>query len=348
MSLGSTFENPVKQPTTELSRTDTVIESFVFDLHPLPSVCVVCCSTSKMPHDTIITVARAMQSLAKVRMILLSETGEEKSEDMEVITVPSGTKMSKLRLLANIEADLVCICDPDLMIEPNACCEVLRVALAAASEGKEVVTFGVVEGHDNGTRLSQVIAMDKWLSHRILRRFLWGAHIGISLPGQFFIISRSLLGGLQIEVDSYLDDLHLGLIARQRGAWVFRVPVVVGQEESRSSWGSLLTQRIRWMKGLTSLMWGFSGQPSAVALLFVHYLVFYGFPILVGFEIWLLTITGPLAATSLFIGLAGVLAMSSRRTLPTACCYLAVFPCLLLTVSLLFWIPLHKSLLRRR
>ena len=347
MSLDSTFENLAKQPTTELSRTYAAVESFAFDPQSIPSVCVVCCSTSDMPHDTIITVAKAMQSLAKVRMILLSETGEEKSEEMEVITVPRGTKISKLRLLANIESDLVCICDPDLMIEPNACREVLRVALAAASDGKEVVTFGVVEGHDNGTRLSRVIAMDKWLSHRILRRFLWWAHIGISLPGQFFIISRSLLGGLH-EVDSYLDDLYLGLIARQRGAWVFRVPVVVGQEEARICWGSLLTQRIRWMKGLTALMWGFSGQPSAVVLLVVHYLVFYGFPILVGLEIWLLTITSPLAATSLFIGLAGVLAMLSRRTLLTACCYLAVFPCLLLTVSLLFWIPLNKSLLRRR
>ncbi len=75
MSLDSTFENLAKQPTTELSRTYAAVESFAFDPQSIPSVCVVCCSTSDMPHDTIITVAKAMQSLAKVRMILLSETG---------------------------------------------------------------------------------------------------------------------------------------------------------------------------------------------------------------------------------------------------------------------------------
>ena len=205
MSLGSTFENPVKQPTTELSRTDTVIESFVFDLHPVPSVCVVCCSTFKMPHDTIITVARAMQSLAKVRMILLSETGEEKSEDMEVITVHRGTKLSKLRWIADlVETNLFCICDPDFTVDENACLLVLRLAIADMRAGKEVVAFGVVEGKIDRTLLSQVIAVDKWLSHRILRRFLWTFGIGLTLPGQFLIVSSSILHKLPPELTRIL------------------------------------------------------------------------------------------------------------------------------------------------
>jgi hypothetical protein len=314
------------------------------------TVCVVCCTTGSSMPETVTALVTAFSRDVAVRRRILMETEGLllTGEEIDVLVVPSGTKLSKLRLLADTEEDLVCICDPDLLIEPKGCREVLRVALEVASEHNEVVVFGIVNGHDNGTMLSKVVGLDKWLSHRVLRPSLWATHIGITLPGQFLIISRGLLRCLQGEVDSYLDDLYMGLIVKERGVHVVRVPVVVGREEPRNCWGSLLTQRIRWMKGLKSLIWGFSVRPSAVALLLVHYLVYYGLPILVGLGIWLLAMNNPLVAAILFFALAAFLAMLTRRAMSTACCYLAVFPCLLLAVSLLCWLPLNESLLRRR
>ena len=175
------------------------------------SVCVVCCSTASMPHDAAINVAAAMKSVAVVRTILLSETGSEGTDGVEVIAVPSGTKLSKIRRLAAlVAADLFCICDPDLTVDEDACRAVLQQAIAVVQAGKEVVAFGIVEGRDDRTLLSQVIAIDKWLSHRVLRRFLWAAGVGITLPGQFLIVSPDLLRSLEPSVDSYLDDLYLG------------------------------------------------------------------------------------------------------------------------------------------
>ena len=95
------------------------------------------------------------------------------------------------------------------------------------------MAFGIVQGRDDGSTLSHVIGIDKWLSHHVLRKHLLLCGIGISLPGQFLIISTKLLRALDPEVDSYLDDLYLGFVARTRGCVVHRVPVVVGQNGVR-------------------------------------------------------------------------------------------------------------------
>lgn len=349
MFLGSTFENPIKQPTTELSRTDTAIESFAFDLQSIPTVCVVCCSTSAMPHDTIITVARAMQSLAMVRMILLSETGEEESEDMEVITVPLGTKLSKLRRIADlVETNLFCICDPDFTVDEKACLLVLRQAIADMRAGKEVVAFGVVEGKIDRTLLSQVIAVDKWLSHRILRRFLWTFGIGLTLPGQFLIVSSSLLHNLPPRIDSYLDDLYLGWVARQRGAIIRRISVVTGCEEPRINWSSLLTQRCRWMRGLMHLFQHLLQHPLAIVLLGIHFVAYHGLPIVAMIAILSLTASNPLCGLSVFFSSAAILSIASRQSLLTSCTFLGIFPFVHLLAMILWCVPLKRSILIRR
>jgi cellulose synthase/poly-beta-1,6-N-acetylglucosamine synthase-like glycosyltransferase len=312
------------------------------------SVCVACCATTSMPHDAPLAVAKAIKSFAAVRTILLSETGSEQTDGVEVIAVPHGTKLSKIRRLADIvAADLFCICDPDLTVDGDACRVLLQRAVVEVRSGREVVVFGIVEGKDDGTLLSRVLAVDKWLSHRVLRRFLWAGRVGITLPGQFLIVSPCLLRSLEPDVDSYLDDLYLGWIARQRGVGVHRVPVVVGQEDPRNSWTSLFAQRIRWMKGLTSLGWKLFGNPLAVVLLLTHYMAYCCLPMLIGLGMLWLTITSPPAAAMVFTVLAAVLATLSRESLLTACCYLAVFPWLQLAVSLLWWMPLGKLLLQR-
>ena len=312
------------------------------------SLCVASCSTTSMSYNTAQTVARAMKSVAAVRTVILSETHATSGGDVEIMLVPQGTKLSKIGRLSDlVDADLFCICDPDITIEEEACRTVLKRAVAGIRAGREVVAFGIVDGSDNGTLLSQVIAVDKWLSHHILRPSLWTAGIGLTLPGQFLILSPGVLRSIDPSVDSYLDDVYLGWIARERHARVYRVPVVVGSEDPRNSWMSLLFQRIRWLKGLTRLGWLLSGNPRAVGLLSTHYLVYYGLPMLIGLGLWWLAIEHPPVAVVLFLLLTAVLRTVTRQSLLTAACWLLVFPCLHLFVSLLWWLPLGKSLLRR-
>jgi cellulose synthase/poly-beta-1,6-N-acetylglucosamine synthase-like glycosyltransferase len=313
------------------------------------SVCVACCSTTSMPHAAVLAVARALKSVAIVRTILLSATGSEATDGVEVIAVAHGTKLSKIRHLADVvPADLFCICDPDLSVEDESCRRVLQQAMANVRVGREVVAFGIVEGRDDGTLLSRVVAVDKWLSHHVLRRLLWTGGIGITLPGQFLIVSPGLLRGLEPAVDSYLDDLYLGWIARRRDIPVHRVPVVVGTEDSRLSWLSLLAQRVRWMRGLACLFRRLASHPDAIGLLAIHYLAYHGLPIVAMVAVVLLTVVNPLAGCCVFFSLAALLSFFSGRPFFAAVAFLGVFPFVHLLATLLWCIPVSRSLLTRR
>lgn len=313
------------------------------------TVCVAGCSTTSMPHDAARAVARALNSVAVVRTVLLSETGTEPTHDVEVIMVPHGTKLSKIRRLADlIDADVFCICDPDLTVEEEACRVILQLASADVRAGREVVAFGIVEGKDDGTLLSQVVAVDKWLSHRVLRRFLWAAGIGITLPGQFLLLSPSLLRSIDPGVDSYLDDLCLGWLARQRGVRVHRVAIVVGEEDSRSRWASLVTQRVRWMRGIASLFGHFASHPSAIGLLGVHYLAYHGLPIFVMAAVAFVTVVSPLPGLCVFFSLSTTLSVFAGRSFVAAVTFLGAFPVVHALATLLWWVLLSRTMLTRR
>jgi len=214
--------------------------------------------------------------------------------------------------------------------------------------GNEVVAFGVVEGHDTGSLLSRVVALDKWLSHRVIRRVLWGLGVGITLPGQFLVVSAGLLRRLDPGVDSYLDDLYLGWIARSQGVKVHRLPVVVGEEDARATWGGLLAQRLRWMKGLARLFGHLAGHPSAVFLLTVHFLAYHGLPIFLLSSLIALSVVSPLLAMTTLSAMTVLLAHCSGRSYRTTATFLVAFPIVHCLATLLWWVPVSGSYLARR
>lgn len=313
------------------------------------SVCVVCCSSPRLPHNSVTALLKAFAPVAVCRPVILSEYAGDTSDRFEVISVRQGTKLSKLRSATSlITSDLVCICDPDFTITEEGCRTVLQRAAEALRASNEVVAFGILEGRDNGTLLSKVIAIDKWISHRILRRFLWSLGVGITLPGQFLILSPGLLRKLDSDVDSYLDDLYLGLVARKHHVRVQRLPIMVGQEDPRTSWGSLLTQRLRWMRGLVSLFAHLRTQPASVMLLVAHYAAYHGLPILIMVGIICLVTLRPVVGAGVFLSMAFVLAVMSKRSFVSAVVFLAIFPAVHLLATLLWWMPVPRSILTRR
>jgi cellulose synthase/poly-beta-1,6-N-acetylglucosamine synthase-like glycosyltransferase len=340
---------PASLPSASQPTTCATTDPSASPLSDGLSVCVVCCSTASLPHDAALNVADAVRSEGVVRTLLLSETGSERTAGAEVIAVPHGTKLSKLRHLADlVVADLFCICDPDLAVETEACRTVLQVAMANVQARKEVVAFGIVEGRNDGSLLSQTVAIDKWCSHRVLRRCLWAAGVGITLPGQFLVVSPGLLRSLEPGVDSYLDDLYLGWVARQRGVCVHRVPVVVGREDPRSSWPSLLAQRTRWMRGLVCLFRHLFPHPSALGLLGIHFVAYHGLPILAMIAFLGLTVVNPLVGGCVFVGLAIVLSIVTRQSFLASVAFLSIFPFVHLLATALWWMPVKRSVLTRR
>jgi hypothetical protein len=94
-------------PTTRVAQTT----ADVLDREAIPSdkraisICVVCCATASMPHTAPQAVATAFAPLATVQTILLSETEETPPNGVEIVVVPRGTKLSKIRRLADLILD---------------------------------------------------------------------------------------------------------------------------------------------------------------------------------------------------------------------------------------------------
>ena len=312
------------------------------------SICVACCSNGTIPQS-LPAIIKAVSSAASVRAVILSETVIQSDDRAEIMTVPHGTKLSKIRhLFDSIETDLFCIFDPDLTVDEEACRIVVQIAIENCRTGEVALPFGIVELADIGTVLSKVVAIDKWCSHRVIRRCLWAGRIGLAVPGQFFVVSSRLLSSLDPGIDSYLDDLVIGWLAWQRGVRVQRVAVVVGYEHPRSCWSSLLAQRIRWMRGIASLFGCLYHRPAAIGLLVVHWSAYHGFPIATLVVVAYLTAINSFAGISAFVILTSIVSVCSGRSFRAAAASLAVFPLIHLCATALWWIPLSRTTLTRR
>lgn len=312
------------------------------------SVTIACCESQASPLKSVRAVANSLGSIARTELLVLS-CGDVDFDGVRVVQVPVGTKLTKLRKLASaVESRFICICDPDLHVDPKGAKAIFLEAFKVAECDREVVAFGLVNCQSDNTLLSGVIAIDKWFSHRVLRPILWKCSIGITIPGQFLVLSTSVLQRLHPAVDSYLDDLYLGWIARSTNVAVLRVPVVVGYEESRSSWPSLLLQRLRWMRGFFALAKQLLNEPKAIALLTTHFVAYHGIPIL-----WLACLVGVVTfswSIGLIVFAAAALAISllSRQRLGTAIAFLIIFPLLHCLATLLWWIPISQKRLTQR
>jgi cellulose synthase/poly-beta-1,6-N-acetylglucosamine synthase-like glycosyltransferase len=312
------------------------------------SLCVVCCAepdAARMAHGH---VAQALAGRSRVAMLSVCESTAS-ADGEHAIAAPPGTKFSKLRYVANrVTTEMVCICDPDLRVAPDGCIAVFDAALAEHRLGKTVVAFGSVQADVAPGLLGELIAIDKWLSHRLLRPTLWRLGVGITLPGQFLIMSTSVLHGLDKRLDTYLDDLYLGFLCRRIEAAVRRETHIVGHEASRTTWTGLIAQRIRWMKGFMQLVWHLAAEPGALPLLAVHFLAYHGLPLIVLAATFAICLKGPLFAICWLTTIAIFLSGAARCSLPAALAYVTVFPLVHLLAVCLWWLPVDRAFLSRR
>ena len=283
-------------------------------------------------------------------VVLLSERADSPEPGVTVVQVQPGTKLAKIRTWVRQTAPsgLVCICDPDMTLDRHAASVVIRNAVDTANQGHAVLAYGRIRS-DGGSLLRCLTSFDKDWSHRVIRPLLWAIGVGASVPGQFVVVSASLLSAIDPSVDSYLDDLYLGLFTRSYpGAVICRESLTVGSEQPREEWIGLVAQRLRWMKGFMALAWHMRQSPSAALRLSAHFVAYHVIPIVALTSLLLLSVKHPvqgLAAASLFAITTSVLA---RQNPAVGIVYWLTFPLLHTLAALAWWLPVPSSFLQRR
>ena len=102
--------------------------------------------------------------------------------------------------------------------------------------------------------IPNLIRIDKNLSHDFIRPFLWNTNIGISVPGQVFMLKRDSFLNKLPKIDTVYDDLTIGMIARKNKFKFLYSKLILGSETPKINFGELLKQRIRWSKGMAQSM----------------------------------------------------------------------------------------------
>jgi cellulose synthase/poly-beta-1,6-N-acetylglucosamine synthase-like glycosyltransferase len=136
--------------------------------------------------------------------------------------------------------------------------EELKIFVSIAVEEELDIAWGKIRARQYKGLFSGLVAVDKLISHNILRPALWKLKVGISIPGQCFWIKRETFAGKLPQIDTFLDDLGVGLEVSRRytDLKMKTFPSVLGYETPNETFSGLWRQRSRWAKGYASILLG--------------------------------------------------------------------------------------------
>ena len=88
------------------------------------------------------------------------------------------------------------------------------------------------------------------------------------MPGQLFLLNKSLLRDSLPPKDTVFDDLQIGLVIRRSGQPVLYMPEILGAEFPKLDLPQLIKQRTRWARGYTETL--INNRTSALLFVLVH------------------------------------------------------------------------------
>ena len=176
------------------------------------------------------------------------------------------TKYRRIQMLLD-EAkydDILCL---DNDITPNKT-EILRFVKECLKRDYSIA-WGKVKAEKIKGFVPKLIDIDKNLSHDYIRPTLWNLNIGISLPGQIFMINKKYLKNRLPIVDTVYDDLMIGAVVRENKYPVYFTRDILGYERPKKNIKELLKQRIRWAKGLAETIM-YNKKSNALPYILLH------------------------------------------------------------------------------
>ena len=187
------------------------------------------------------------------------------------------------------------------------------------------IAWGKIKAKSIKGFIPKLIEIDKILSHTYIRPILWRLNIGISLPGQIFMINKRYLENKLFNVDTVYDDLMIGACVRENKFPIFFVKDILGFEKPKKNIKELLKQRIRWAKGLAETI--IYNKKNKV----LPYILLHGFSfnlLWIPFYILLIILIGinKFLGVAIFLIVAYILTEKNIRSIVWAILYMIIFP----------------------
>lgn len=235
-----------------------------------------------------------------------------------------GTKY--VRLLKILEEEQNCLyvsIDNDVQID----IKLFEKYIAQCIDENIDCSWARLMAQDNKSLISKLVAVDKLLSHNLIRPFLWKMKIGLSIPGQCFVINSKAFKKKLYEFDTFLDDLALGAYISENyeNLKVLISSSVIGYEFPNETFEGLCKQRKRWAKGYYQVLKEAKGK-DFFGKVCIHGIAYHGIWLLhwaVFFMVLRFSIT---AAMIYILIISGVTTYKSPRYYIWSIIYQIVFP----------------------
>lgn len=174
--------------------------------------------------------------------------------------------------------------------------------------------------------ISRLVEVDKLLSHTVLRPALWYLHLGVTIPGQCFLLKASCFQRSLPGTDTFLDDLSIGLHAAKHRLRYHYAQEIVAFELPSYSFAALWKQRSRWATGFRQSFSCGTLTREDRRLLWIHAFCYHILPILHLALLAALAPQVPLACAGWLGIIALVIARHRPRALGAALVYPILFP----------------------
>jgi cellulose synthase/poly-beta-1,6-N-acetylglucosamine synthase-like glycosyltransferase len=234
-----------------------------------------------------------------------------------------GTKYRKLlHALQETDADYLLSLDNDIAANIPGLIRLAEDTIA----GQFDLGWGRINSRKVSTFASKLVEVDKLLSHNLLRPTLWRFHVGVTIPGQCFLLKTATFKERLPGTDTYLDDLSIGLYAAKNRLRYHYSKEVVAFELPSYSFATLWKQRARWATGFKQTLSCPTLTRHDRSLLWVHAFSYHILPIVHLALLAAFSVRQPLLFLFLLSSAAIVMTKNRLESLGAALAYQLVFP----------------------
>lgn len=190
----------------------------------------------------------------------------DNSLDVKQIISPFTTKYLRIKQFLTFSKMNYCLfVDNDITPSSHEIIKLIREAIASNSD----LAWGRIDVIPQSF-MAQIIKIDKMLSHLIIRPFLWRIGLGISIPGQIFLVKSHSFRRNLPQSDTFFDDLTIGLYAKENQLKPYFTKATLGWEKPKSTLSTLFKQRRRWAIGFSQVLNQNRNNNSNLAFIIIH------------------------------------------------------------------------------
>ena len=242
-------------------------------------------------------------------------------KDIREIVEPAMTKYKRiLSSLNNCKYEHILFIDNDVRVNFSK----IKKFVLNCPENADIY-FGKIAVSKTDSFTEHLVKIDKILSHNIIRPTLWNMNVGISIPGQIFIIKKNSFLDTLKRYDTLFDDLTIGICAKENNMTVRRTKAVLGNESPSGNMKKLIKQRIRWAKGYSQTL-RFNKNSSCYSCILIHGLAYHSAVAVTDIIEAILFRYSSFVSSLLFIIILLLLSDNNIRELPYAAAYMFIFP----------------------